>query len=579
MDIKRLTSNDGLVSPRPVIPLTNMICGLFILTVSMISILIYWSFAWKIWDALSQSFLYPTNASNIFLYRILNFPLGGKIETSVSIVAHAFQVTILIFIVIFVRSTFVVFSLGLRRVGLAILQWTSSGTPEDVPIKYENPLEVAQWVGEKKEYRSKLSSQEAISVFGYGVQYVSPAAADIAQPIIDRILQTLRQGLHRSLGLVFMGWLFVGFLVTAPTWDVFYLAMPSISTILRNIGGGTTAWTIGGSYFLLLFTIGSCLFLDWMFVRLLSSRAKPPADISSRSENAQVAIAPYLLSERFQQDLERAERADGKADRVYRTGAEGASVSIADTGNFALLGLVEQYPRVMSNPNMNAGLMRLWSGWALIAIGAIILTIFLLPSATWNSVELRKLTEWKVFLDPVLMLILFRTGNRALREGVAMVAGGEALLETYWFEAPSLRYDFRGVTSKSEIRLGAAQDDSIRTSSSIVRSEFVARLTATNIITEVANPSSDRRIYGMQITEECGGIVDDVLRSLGNLSNAKPQPIGLDLSHPDVADTINANAAARAAKASAEKMAGRQWSLQSIKNEQLPPPSDAGEEG
>jgi hypothetical protein len=160
-----------------------------------------------------------------------------------------------------------------------------------------------------------------------------------------------------------------------------------------------------------------------------------------------------------------------------------------------------------------------------------------------------------------------------------MVAGGEALLETYWFEAPSLKYDFRGVTSKSEIRLGNAHDDSIQTSSYIARSEFVARLTATSLIAEVAKPLANRRVFGMQVTEGCDDLADDVLGSLRNLSGIRPQAIGLDLSHADVADTINANVAARAAKVSAERIALRRSRLQPEGNERLAPPSGPGEVG
>jgi hypothetical protein len=552
-----LNATVRLVHPDPILPITNAVVGTVLILIAILSVILYSFLASDVARAVSAATSVGDNGLAVFFMALVGLSPRAQVQPALAVAIAWLPLSLLFFVVVFAPRLFQVFKTGGFLIGKAIIQWFTMGHPEDVPIPYHDPARVITAISDREQYVSKLP-REAIGIAGHGVQYLSPVASAVVQPIINRLIRAGSEGIRQLSWPIFLGVILFGFVIASPGWNSPSIVVRSLVELLTEIGSVSATAILATPYLFWILVILVPLAIDWHFVRTLASRARPPAETITQSANTQAPMPPFLLSERFQQHIDEApERSGDKPDRLYRGGSEGASPSVSNSGNFVICGLIERFPQSIENPNRRAAVAHLLAGWCFVLIGLTALTLFLLPSATWLAVQSHTVPGARVLLDPALILLKFLGGRRAVVEGGRMVREGETLLETFWFKAATLTYDFRGVTSKSEIGVGTALDDSIRTKSEIVNSVFVARFIATSIISEIPNLTGDRVVYSMKPTDECRILILDVVRSLKHLSEYRPSPVGIDLGHPDVANITNANATAKAAKTAAEQYAIR----------------------
>ena len=541
-----------LIYPNPIIPKANFLGGCIIITLSFFSLLLALSISpvfqifWidinsgnflQSWHDLTSYFLLRSNASS---YDNVRF--------------FCLIVTISIFTPAYIHFAFSTLKFGLKRIGAAFLDWRNTGIPENVPTDISKQHDVLRRMIRREKYSNDMKPGKETAIFGLNAQMISPAATGMAQPNADYISSLVGQLVLRiSLGLA----------IGAMIWWINWLPalggsiLRAFQQIIQSAGLWPSLIETLLPFAWMIFIIIATAFADYFFVRMLIPKRSWPAESQSLGERVVAATPPNLISEEFPSRMERY-RMYYEPNRIYALVREAAAASVNETGNFAFSGLIEQNPTSIENPNLKAACLRLLCGWGLFLLGTGVLLFFLMPSALRAAVLSQRLPDAVHALAPIAQVGYIFVGRRALREARRMIGEAEALFETYWFESCALAFQIRGTTSRSEVNIGRSQTDSIHTSSTVYRSEFLYDLTTSVLISESIHLSGARNLVGMRNTDQSSALLHSAENELKAIIDTRAAPIKIDLGDHGLREHVEINTMIEAIRTAQTDAARRQ---------------------
>jgi hypothetical protein len=446
-------------------------------------------------------------------------------------------VTIIIFGFYYIRFSIAAYKFGLAKLGAGLLQWRNSGVPHGVPERFHAPLDVMTKLIKKEKYSSDIKPGDITALFGLNAQHMSPTAAAATQRTFGPARTRWMKGVLRDVVTMAM---FVGGIIwihmQSPSnqpplgalAQLFQSAglWPSLARVLFPMSLGAIA--------LIVFAA-----MDYAYVSLMVPKKSWRAESETRVDRAVASLPPNLIHHEFPARM--GSHGDGEKSRfLYPLAAEVAATSVGQTGNFALVGLLEQDAVAIANPDEPAAKFRLLTGWLLILAGLLVGLFGLWPSGAAAAFVTRTLPAADVVVTPVVQIALAVFAARLLARGRAHLAEAETALEAHWFKSEALAFQMQGTTSKSEIKIGGATD-SIGTTSIVYRSEFLYDLTAATVVAEAASLGAERRLVGFEKTPASTDLLGAALAEIRAIVSTRAAPITVDIAHGGLQDQIDAN--------------------------------------
>ena len=540
---KEKVAYTDLVHPHRIVTLANAIGGALIFLMALVSTFTAITIASAFTPALSVGL----SRGIEFLFPVLErqFGLGLRTPETEFVQLYMVVAAFIIYAAVYVRFAFQAGGLGLMHMLRALIQWRTTGTPEGVPEDLHEQSSVLEKMLRRERYWNHITDAKMIALFSLNVQRMSPVAAAIAKtvwpPLSTWLHQFSRAAVSAAALTVLLLW------VHALDPSATGVAAPIVA-LVRSMGLGPGLEQILSPYVTLAILVISLRALDFTLITMMVPRRDWPIDSVTKGDRAMASTSPYLVSEEFPVRME-SYRLSEKPNRVWRHTGEVAATSISDTGHFVQIGLIEQQPQSIKNPNETGALVRLISGWSLIIIGLGILLFFLMPYTLRSAIETNRLPPTIFTLMPITQLIYVVVGKRALLEGRRMVRQAEELFEAYWFASPAVAFQLTGTTSRSEVKIGRGRSDSIETSSTVYRAEFLYDLTSAMLLSEATKINGRRDVVGMWNARESGTLLNGAIREMREIIDRRAAPINVDLSGPGLRDHLEANAVIDAMRA------------------------------
>jgi hypothetical protein len=472
--------------------------------------------------------------------------LPSVVELYLLVVSAALALTIHIYFA--VESGIFV---GLRALLDAFLQWRSIGHPEDAPEDLDAPGYIIEKMIKPESYANGIQDKRLIGLFGLNVQRISPLATSMTEPHRAAILEWLRDTAVLIRKMVVAS-VVLAAIIMLPVW-IYAAAQPALnfSYALSAVGAAAGFWpsaqVLIAPYLLMACLEAGFRLLDYLFVAALVPRKFSKPESLTLNNRVVAPTSPYLISEEFPRLMEKFRRPD-EPNRIATVSAEVSAVSVGDTGNFRFTGLIEQAPRAIRSPHERAALAWLISGWIVVFISLAALLAFLLPASVVAALEIRRLPAPVHVVTPLTVVLYAIVANKAYRQGRRMVKEGTVLLESYWFVSPGLAYQVIGTTSRSEIKVGRGRDDSIETSSTVNRSEYLYDLTTAMLLSEAERVDGPRRLVGMWNDEASRVLLDASYAEMTGIVSRRAAPVNIDLRDAGLRDHLEANAAIEAVR-------------------------------
>ncbi|EJN06190.1 hypothetical protein PMI42_08251 [Bradyrhizobium sp. YR681] len=529
-------SRSELIHPNPILPLANACAGTIIVILVMASSLM----ALSVLPIFAQIALAMRSDGGVaYAFFAIAQLFGVKKGASAFDLFRlsSLLVSIPIFVVFYVPFAVRAFWLGFSRIGIALLQFRNSGVPSGIPENLSDQMGVLRKMVQREKYTNGWKTGSITALFGLNVQFLSPLATDMSKAIAERVSRWFGKLFRAIFASVAVGALiFWTFGLPANYSDLLGLLAATLQA------SGLWPSLIMGLTPLVLLTVLTALttVLDYSFVAMLVPKRAWPTECLTRGDRVVASTSPNLISLELPLRLENY-RSANESNRVYRLTNETAATSVSETGNFIFLGLIEQQPQNIGNPNHRAARLWLIGGWIIAVLGVVVQLFFLIPPALNEAITAHRLPSAVYTLTPMTQLLYVALGVSAFSLGRRMVAEAERLYASYWFASSTLGYQIRGMTSRSEVNIGRGQTDSVQTSSTVYRSEFLHDLTTTTILSEAITLDGQRAAIGMQNSEESQAFLDAGLHELTRIVETRAAPISVDLGHQGLQDQIRAN--------------------------------------
>jgi hypothetical protein len=174
-----------LVHPNPYVPIANAVVGALILLLvassafAAATVLPIVTSAWNAVHERGLGFLIPAFERQ--------FGVGDQISQPAMIQLITIVVSLLIFILAYVRFAVPALGVGARLPGQAVIQWSTMGTPGGVPLDLPEPLAVLNKMMRRDSYFNGLGAGEETAWFGLNAQFMSPVATPHARVISKRL--------------------------------------------------------------------------------------------------------------------------------------------------------------------------------------------------------------------------------------------------------------------------------------------------------------------------------------------------------------------------------------------------------
>jgi hypothetical protein len=163
------------------------------------------------------------------------------------------------------------------------------------------------------------------------------------------------------------------------------------------------------------------------------------------------------------------------------------------------------------------------------------------PAPLRTAIVTKTLPDSLLTLTPVVQLAYIAVGTRAMAEGRRMVIEAEAIFESYWFTSPAVGFQLSGTASRSELRVGRGQTDSIESTSIVHRAEFLYGLTSAVLLSEAVTLTGRREVIGIYDRAESRAFLDNAALEIKHIIGRPAAPIHVDLSSDSLQEQVKAN--------------------------------------
>lgn len=243
-------------------------------------------------------------------------------------------------------------------------------------------------------------------------------------------------------------------------------------------------------------------------------------------------------------DLAQSLRWQGFLNRVDSNWGERASAAIGDVGEFHGRIIIEQQPRPLQNTGDRPAYLMLCFGWALSFIGMITFLFLLLPANIMNP-------GYHFLYAPFYVAAMGLAASGAERSGYRFIGYARTILQSAQFRSLAILIQIDGTLSRADIRVGKSIADSVESSNVVVRSDFSARLWASELLSEAARLDAKRELLALDQSDESESWISFFREGIEQLRDEGIRPIGVDLATKEVDQILKANIGLSALRSSA----------------------------
>jgi len=236
---------------------------------------------------------------------------------------------------------------------------------------------------------------------------------------------------------------------------------------------------------------------------------------------------------------------EGFPNRPTRFGdlSDSKPVGVSDTATFHLDLFIEQQPRPIPDSDIVPAYLMLGMGW-LLALGGMYTYFFhIVPDLAIRELILKTgvvyaltSSEYSGFMWILAMI--------AMGASVNFIKNARKLFDSARFVSTGILVDFEGSLARSDVRVGKAMMDSVESSNVAVRSDFVARFWAAELISESPKLEEDRCLLEAYQTVESKQWIEFFRNTIHQLRDEGVKIIGVDLQATEVSDVMRSNIAA-----------------------------------
>ena len=454
--------------------------------------------------------------------------------------------SLFVFITMLAYISVAVLNFSRKRIWDGFRQLFQNDVPAGVPGNF--PLDVSLF-RQIEERFIKMEDDDEISeriFFGPNIRFLSPVAHGFKEKIRDIVLRPFR-----IIGqIIFWPIVIIAGLYLAKTRLPEQVELSFYAEgLIAAIPFGDAAIDVALPFLVFAAVAGAAVIGEVIFLRLLIPAGAPATDAASKGERMFAPTAPLILAEELRDKLEELAW-NGFPNRPHKnTDVEISSAVLQDAGEFRFKEIMEQQPEPIDNPNHRGAIFRMVCGWLLIAVGLLI-GFFLLPGAHREALSSGSLPSLGKLLAPIGTIVLTLTIAYAWRKGKKMIEQSEALLNSIWFRSPALMIELTGSIRRSEVKAGAARDDSFETSVAVDQVDLRAKMTATELISEmpVLSRADQRQLIAMRRTDDAERWLEHGMTSLQELCDHKVSMPTPDFQAKGVQDIVQGNISMEAAR-------------------------------
>lgn len=507
---------------------------------------------------------------------------GQSIDVELSaaaVMTYVTQISVLIYFFVFAVFLIKAIKFGFGHLIQGVFQRFDKASASNIPYHFANDDAVAELMVDKTTVINAEMDDLTKTVFGNNIRFLSPVAGQVARPVILRLKSTLILVLKTLFKIAILVGATVFLASLLPEEALAERGLIALREGLET-GALTAILWIPVILIILIAVIG--IFTDTVFMRLITPRGEPDTDSRHLSEPMSANMAPYMILNRLPNQLTALEWMDF-ANRVSKFDGELASTVVADSGKFETQLLIERQPEPIASPNQNAASFWMLVGWVEVIMSVILFSIFIMPSPLKQAVIGVEPMSASSFLLPIGLIALMIILSRLMLSGMSKIKSATLLFRAHWFKAPAVFVRLRGTIDKSRIVIGDGQDDSIKTETNLLRSDFLAEIWSSELVSEWLEghsngkaPQSDmthddetagkantsnkkskrtqhfRHVIALQNTTDSRDWLNFTSERLKLIGDERAKPTGVDLGNSETGDIVDANLTVQQARNNAK---------------------------
>ena len=560
----------GYESPAKGIVKSNITGGATLLIVSGLAIL-----------------LHLTNLRNTFAKTIdfvtqLVQTKGQSLDVELSattVMTYVTQISVLIYFFVFAVFLIKAIKFGFGHFIQGVFQKFDKASASNIPYHFSNDDAVAELMVNKTTVINAEMDDLTKTVFGNNIRFLSPVAGQVARPVILRLKNTLLLVLKTlfKIAILVGATIFLASLLPEEA-----LAERGLTALREGLEASALTAILWVPVMLIILIAVVGIFTDTVFMRLITPQGEPDTDSRHSSEPMSASMAPYMILNRLPNQLTALEWMDF-ANRVSKFDGELASSVVADSGKFETQLLIERQPEPIDSPNKSAASLWMLVGWAEVIMSVILFALFIMPSPLKAAIIDAAPMSASAVLLPIGLIALMIILSRLMLSGMSKIKSATLLFRAHWFKSPAVFVRLRGTIDKSRIVIGDGQDDSIKTETNLLRSDFLAEIWSSELISEWLEghsegkaPQSDmkqdsqtagkantshkkskrtqyfRNVIALQNTTDSRDWLNFTSDRLKTIGDERAKPTGVDLGNSETGDIVDANLSVQQARNNAK---------------------------
>ena len=454
----------------------------------------------------------------------------------------------LIYLVFLIPVVFRASKLGIR-VGInSFFEKFSDNDGEAIPDDFAEDVDVGQLIHDKTVFINESLDPLTQSVLGKNIRYLSPRAGRIAKPVIRRLKNVSGKVLRLVilLAVLFYG-LVYGVTVLAEQ-NLFASIFNSSEITIEQIFSKTAIIQQTIFPIILIGTyVAASIATGSYFIREISPKGAPRSESKSIKDNMAAAMSPYMLVTRLPHALESLALPEFD-NRVHTLDGERKSKSLSESGEFETQMFIERQPVPARHKLNSAGRAWLLFGWVETFFGFAVIAFFVLPAQVRKALTTDELLDVGSMLSPIGVALTLTIATMAFGRGLKKIREGHSLMNTHWFKSPALFVQLKGQITKDKVTAGSAVTDSLKSETSVIRSDFVVEVTTTELICEWDEAKGVRTVIAMQNTSESKAWLEHAITALKAFAAEGVTMTAIDLKGQATQDIALANLALTHAK-------------------------------
>jgi hypothetical protein len=227
---------------------------------------------------------------------------------------------------------------------------------------------------------------------------------------------------------------------------------------------------------------------------------------------------------------------------------EAGSLAVGNVGTFSGHILIEQQPQPTRTPSLLSAYILFMGGWAMRLVGYYLLFFEALPGPMRDLAN-NDPQHVPFLYAPLYALVMGSVAAQMARNGKWFIEQAERLFNIIRFRSVATLIEITGNQSRADVRVGKAMEDSIESSSVVVRSDFTANFWAAELVSEAASLDEERDLLALETTKESRSWLDYLRNQINELRDEGVRPVGIDLEAPEVSGIVQANVGVSSSRA------------------------------